>query len=36
MTDEDFLAVHKAGQLNNLCIGISLDLQYKPTKELLN
>jgi len=27
MTDEDFLAIHKAGQLENLCYALSLDLQ---------
>ena len=27
MTDEDFLAIHEAGQLKNLCLALSLDLQ---------
>lgn len=27
MTDEDFLAIHQAGQLKNLCLALSLDLQ---------
>ena len=27
MTDEDFLAIHNAGQLKNLCLALSLDLQ---------
>ena len=27
MTDADFLAVHNAGQLKNLCMALSLDLQ---------
>jgi|TARA_B100000085_G_scaffold84025_1_gene75814 hypothetical protein len=27
MTDEDFIAVHEAGQLTNLCLALSLDLQ---------
>ena len=27
MTDDDFLAVHNAGQLKNLCMALSLDLQ---------
>tara|TARA_R100001509_G_scaffold165772_1_gene149984 strand:+ start:8809 stop:9063 length:255 start_codon:yes stop_codon:yes gene_type:complete len=27
MTDEDFIAVHKAGQLTNLCLALTLDLQ---------
>ena len=29
MTDEDFLAIHNAGQLENLCQALSLDLQPK-------
>jgi len=29
MTDEDFLAIHRAGQLENLCQALSLDLQPK-------
>ena len=29
MTDEDFMAVHRAGQLENLCQALSLDLQPK-------
>lgn len=29
MTDEDFLAVHNAGQLKNLCQALTLDLQPK-------
>ena len=29
MTDEDFIAVHRAGQLENLCHALSLDLQPK-------
>ena len=27
MTDEDFIAVHEAGQLTNLCLALTLDLQ---------
>ncbi len=27
LTDEDFLAIHNAGQLKNLCLALSLDLQ---------
>jgi hypothetical protein len=27
MTEEDFIAIHNAGQLKNLCIALSLDLQ---------
>ena len=33
MTDEDFMAVHKAGQLENLCHALSLDLQPKANEE---
>ena len=29
MTDEDFIAVHNAGQLKNLCQALTLDLQLK-------
>jgi len=29
MTDEDFLAVHHAGMLTNLCMALSVDLQPK-------
>jgi hypothetical protein len=29
MTDEDFIAVHNAGMLNNLCMALSVDLQPK-------
>ena len=27
MTDDDFFAIHNAGQLKNLCLALSLDLQ---------
>ncbi len=27
MTEEDFIAIHNAGQLKNLCMALSLDLQ---------
>ncbi len=27
MTDEDFIEVHRVGQLNNLCVALSVDLQ---------
>ena len=27
MTEEDFIAIHNAGQLKNLCVALSLDLQ---------
>ena len=33
MTDEDFIAVHKAGQLKNLCQALTLDLQPKQNKK---
>jgi len=33
MTDEDFLAIHNAGQLKNLCQALSLDLQPKNNEE---
>lgn len=29
MTDEDFMAIHEAGQLKKLCLALSLDLQPK-------
>ena len=29
MTDEDFMAIHEAGQLKKLCLALSLDLQLK-------
>ena len=33
MTDEDFLAIHNAGQLKNLCMALSLDLQPQYYKK---
>lgn len=27
MTDEDFIVIYNAGQLKNLCLALSLDLQ---------
>jgi len=33
MTDEDFLAVHNAGQLKNLCLALSLDIQSLKDKK---
>ena len=36
LTDEDFIAIHDAGQLNNLCLALSLDLQPHSPKDLLN
>ena len=29
MTDEDFMMVHKAGQLKQLCYALSIDLQQQ-------
>ena len=34
MTDEDFLAVHNAGQLKNMCFALSLDMQSLKDKKL--
>ena len=34
MTDEDFLAVHNAGQLKNMCLALSLDMQSLKDKKL--
>jgi len=36
LTDEDFMAIHEAGQLKNLCLALSLDLQHLSSKDLLN
>jgi len=33
MTDDDFIAVHNAGQLKNLCFALSLDLQSIKDKK---
>lgn len=33
MTDEDFLVIHEAGQLKNLCYALTLDLQPKFDEE---
>jgi len=33
MSDEDFLAVHEAGQLKNLCYALSIDLQPKDNEK---
>jgi len=30
LTDEDFIAIHNAGQLKRLCMALSLDLNSKP------
>ena len=37
LSDEDFMAVHNAGQLKSLCLALSLDLEIStPSKNLLN
>ena len=33
LTDEDFMAIHNAGQLKKLCLALSLDLQPKNYEE---
>ena len=33
LTDEDFMAIHNAGQLKKLCLALSLDLQLKNYEE---
>jgi len=33
MSDEDFIAIHEAGQLKNLCFALSLDLQEIKNEE---
>lgn len=33
MTDEDFIAIHNAGQLKNLCQALTIDLQPKDYKK---
>lgn len=33
MTDDDFMAVHNAGQLKNLCQALSIDLQPQGDEE---
>ncbi|MDB4378282.1 hypothetical protein N9Z41_00790 [bacterium] len=33
LTDEDFIAIHNAGQLKKLCLALSLDLQPKNYEE---
>ena len=32
MTDDDLIEVHKEGQLKNLCLALSLDLQNYQNK----
>jgi hypothetical protein len=34
MTDEDFMVVHKAGRLKDLCTALSIDLQKPPQQNL--
>jgi|TARA_B110000908_G_scaffold7432_1_gene9259 hypothetical protein len=36
LTDEDFIAIHEAGQLKNLCHALSFDLNSKSNKDILN
>ena len=33
MTDDDFIAIHKAGQMQNLCQALSIDLQPKDNEK---
>ena len=33
MTDDDFMAVHNAGQLKNFCYALTLDLQPKEDEK---
>tara|TARA_B100000768_G_scaffold176947_1_gene190455 strand:+ start:642 stop:800 length:159 start_codon:yes stop_codon:yes gene_type:complete len=35
LTDEDFIAIHEAGQLKNLCYALSFDLQKINTQDKL-
>ena len=34
LTDDDFIAIHKAGQLKNLCLALSLDIQSIKDKNV--
>jgi len=39
LTDEDFIAIHKSGQLKSLCLALSLDIESTSSsspKDLLN
>ncbi len=36
MTEEDFMAVHNAGQLKNLCMALSLDLESMKNEKIKN
>lgn len=33
LTDEDFMAIHDAGQLKQLCLALSLDLNSSDIKK---
>jgi hypothetical protein len=33
MTDEDFIVIYNAGQLKNLCLALSIDLQPLTKEE---
>ena len=33
LTDEDFIAIHNAGKLKQLCIALSLDLNSEPNEK---
>jgi hypothetical protein len=33
MTDDDFIAIHDAGQMMNLCYALTLDLQSQSYKK---
>ena len=34
LTDEDFMVIHKAGQLKSLCLALSLDMQAFKDKKV--
>jgi len=34
LTDDDFIAIYEAGQLRNLCLALSLDLQSIKDKSI--
>mgnify|MGYP003648740780 FL=1 len=39
LTDEDFIAIHKAGQLKSLCLALSMDIEASSSSlknDLLN
>jgi hypothetical protein len=33
MTDDDFVAIHNAGQMYNLCMALSVDLQPQSNEK---